>query len=260
MAEPVSGDSCQRLLRSRKRKFESFSSSFSRHPIKRSQRRLKCNAGSYQPQNIAFQDRPKETDPHRIKQRQKQIDYGKNTIGYQRYCQLVPKNKRKRTDPHTPDVHMAVSKRAWDSIVRRWRRMLHLWDPPQTTTSCEENSPSTGTTHVTTTTTTSTSTESETIRTEDSSVRHETETQSASYSEIPIRLEDILEYQTLVALDSGKTDVSSKQPTRKSWAEIVDEEERQEEERRETEKQNCNNHPKGSNKAESIYEDYVDDF
>ena len=33
----------------------------------------------------------KETDPHRISQRQRQIDFGKNTIGYQRYLEQYPK-------------------------------------------------------------------------------------------------------------------------------------------------------------------------
>ena len=30
-------------------------------------------------------------DEHRLQQRQKQLDYGKNTPGYQRYITLIPK-------------------------------------------------------------------------------------------------------------------------------------------------------------------------
>ena len=33
-------------------------------------------------------------------------------------------------DPVTPDVHQSCSKRAFDGQVRKWRRMLHAWDPP----------------------------------------------------------------------------------------------------------------------------------
>ncbi len=32
-----------------------------------------------------------DLDPHRLGQRQKQVDFGKNTIGYQRYLEQVPK-------------------------------------------------------------------------------------------------------------------------------------------------------------------------
>eukprot|EP00741_Cyanophora_paradoxa_P023829 tig00021623_g23017.t1 len=72
----------------------------------------------------------KEEDPHRLRQRQKQIDYGKNTRGYDRYVQLVPKHRRRRGDARTPDKYMKCSKRAWDGLIRKWRRELHKWDPP----------------------------------------------------------------------------------------------------------------------------------
>ena len=32
-------------------------------------------------------------------------------------------------DPMTPDVHDAVSKRAFDGRIRVWRRQLHLYSP-----------------------------------------------------------------------------------------------------------------------------------
>eukprot|EP01138_Halocafeteria_seosinensis_P009592 gb/GECG01009802.1/.p1 GENE.gb/GECG01009802.1/~~gb/GECG01009802.1/.p1 ORF type:complete len:282 (+),score=31.78 gb/GECG01009802.1/:1-846(+) len=72
-----------------------------------------------------------EDDPHRIQQRQRQIDFGKNTAGYDRYIKLVPKHKRKPTDPQTPNPTRKYSKRMWDSMVRTWRKRLHQWDPPE---------------------------------------------------------------------------------------------------------------------------------
>eukprot|EP00887_Chlorella_sp_A99_P005719 scaffold1.g5719.t1 len=71
----------------------------------------------------------RETDPHRLAQRQKQIDWGKNTLGYQRYRAAVPKHERSRRDAATPDIHQACSKRAFDGQIRKWRRALHSWDP-----------------------------------------------------------------------------------------------------------------------------------
>ena len=72
----------------------------------------------------------KETDEHKLKQRQRQIDYGKNTLGYARYLELVNKSARKGSDIWTPDIHAAMSKRAFDGCVRKWRRLLHAYDPP----------------------------------------------------------------------------------------------------------------------------------
>ena len=74
--------------------------------------------------------KPKETDEHKLKQRQRQIDYGKNTLGYARYLELVDKSARKAGDIWTPDIHASMSKRAFDGCVRKWRRLLHAYDPP----------------------------------------------------------------------------------------------------------------------------------
>ena len=68
----------------------------------------------------------KETDAHRIQQRLKQIEYGKNTLGYERYRREA--RKRGRDGPKTPDVHEKISKRAFDGKVKAWRRALHDWE------------------------------------------------------------------------------------------------------------------------------------
>lgn len=69
------------------------------------------------------------TDSHKLAQRQKQIDFGKATAGYRAYVQSVPKSKRSKQHPKTPDIHADVSKRRFDGRLRQWRRALHRWDP-----------------------------------------------------------------------------------------------------------------------------------
>lgn len=66
----------------------------------------------------------RETDPHRLAQRRKQIEYGKNTLAYERYRESVPVAKRrfsgkKPLDPVTPDVAILCSKRAFEGLVSR---------------------------------------------------------------------------------------------------------------------------------------------
>jgi hypothetical protein len=56
---------------------------------------------------------------------------GKNTPGYARYTELVPRAKRRQSQPHTPDVHRNCPKRQWDARIREWRRALHRWDPEE---------------------------------------------------------------------------------------------------------------------------------
>lgn len=47
-----------------------------------------CDAADAEP---AASTPERETDPRKLEQRQKQIDYGKNTLGYQNYVKLIPK-------------------------------------------------------------------------------------------------------------------------------------------------------------------------
>ncbi|CAL6314562.1 unnamed protein product [Bathycoccus prasinos] len=58
-----------------------------------------------------------------------QIDYGKNTLGYAEYLKEVPKSRRSRRHPKTPDISLKVSKRAFNGIVKRWRQALHEQSP-----------------------------------------------------------------------------------------------------------------------------------
>jgi len=70
-----------------------------------------------------------ETDPRRLEQRLKQINFGKNTVAYQTYLEKVPRCKRKRGQhPFTPDINRKMSKRAFSGLVKAWRRQLHNWD------------------------------------------------------------------------------------------------------------------------------------
>lgn len=70
-----------------------------------------------------------ETQVDILKRRQKDVDYGKNTIGYQNYLDLVPKEKRSAGMPVTPDKFQKIARRSWDSLIKRWRIKLHGYDP-----------------------------------------------------------------------------------------------------------------------------------
>ncbi|GLV35960.1 Stem-loop binding protein [Carabus blaptoides fortunei] len=70
-----------------------------------------------------------ETDKVILERRQKQIDYGKNTIGYDNYRKLVPIHNRTKEHPKTPVKHLKYSRRGWDGLIRTWRQQLHEFDP-----------------------------------------------------------------------------------------------------------------------------------
>jgi len=79
---------------------------------------------------------PKCVDEHQMEQRQKQIDYGHETLGYIRYRLFTASNVKRTTFPEvprTPNKYQACSKRTWDGQIKKWRRDLHKWDPEDPT-------------------------------------------------------------------------------------------------------------------------------
>lgn len=66
-----------------------------------------------------------ETDEHKIKQRKKQIVYGKLSPEYKIYSENVLLSQRGPEAPWTPRIDQKCSKRSFDGQVKKWRVKLH---------------------------------------------------------------------------------------------------------------------------------------
>lgn len=90
-----------------------------------------------EPKKVEAKAAPVDRD-RRLKQRQRQIEIGKATYEYRSYLTAVPKNKRSRDDPRTPNPFARRSKRSFDGSLRVWRRRLHHWDQDAEWVSVDE--------------------------------------------------------------------------------------------------------------------------
>lgn len=68
-----------------------------------------------------------EVDGHRLAQRQKQIDFGKNTLAYDRFVEVCPRHSRRRGDPMTPVINQVCSKRSFLGQVISWRKAVYSY-------------------------------------------------------------------------------------------------------------------------------------
>mmetsp|Transcript_7875 Transcript_7875/g.14001 ORF Transcript_7875/g.14001 Transcript_7875/m.14001 type:complete len:658 (-) Transcript_7875:196-2169(-) len=103
------------------------------HPLSPNTPQTPTSPGDYSDTPLTPNAEAVENDAHKIQQRLKQIGFGKSTKGYKNYINKVPKETGREKDneehPVTPRADQKCSKRSWDGQMKKWRRLLHRWDP-----------------------------------------------------------------------------------------------------------------------------------
>lgn len=69
-----------------------------------------------------------ENDTETLRKRQKRINFGKVTSEYQRYILALPRKQRQPIHPKTPNKFRKCSRRKFDGQIKKWRKLLHVWD------------------------------------------------------------------------------------------------------------------------------------
>lgn len=69
-----------------------------------------------------------EKDTETLRKRQKRINFGKVTAEYQRYILALPRKQRQPFHPKTPNKFRKCSRRKFDGQIKKWRKLLHVWD------------------------------------------------------------------------------------------------------------------------------------
>jgi hypothetical protein len=100
-------------------------------------RGAKASAAILQPRDGADEPVQKKSEEptidweNRRQTRQRQIDKGKEQIGYKRYKQVFPVPGP--TDPRTPRADTRADRKTFDFELKVWKTFLHKFDPPENT-------------------------------------------------------------------------------------------------------------------------------
>ena len=82
-------------------------------------------------ENFRRLDPSNPAEAKRINTRKKQVQKGKNTVGYDLYIKKISKESRKKIPEHpsTPDYRADIPNRRWLGQLKAWRISLHQYDP-----------------------------------------------------------------------------------------------------------------------------------